>query len=377
MAIVTLLGLVGIVLILQRHPATHRLFKWLPTPLWCYALPMMATTLGWLPRHHPSYPLLTTLVLPFALGLLLLGVDVPAIARVGWRAVAATLLGSVSIVLGAPLMGWLLRAHLPAGAWTGVGTLAATWTGGSMNLLAVRTIVGTPEAIFTVLIIVDALIAYSWMIVLMAASGLQQPLDRWLRAAQATSSESLPLAGPPSRMWPAPPAAIIVAIGLTTSAILVGRMLPTTQMISSASGWVVLLVTTFALGASFIAPIRRLGPAATSVGMPCLYLVLAGMGAQASLLALWAAPIWVAFGVGVAMFHGVVMLLGGWLLRIPLGVLATASQANLGGVASTPIVGAVYRQELAAVGLLLAVGLNGIGTYLGLCSAWLARLLLR
>jgi uncharacterized membrane protein len=110
--------------------------------------------------------------------------------------------------------------------------------------------------------------------------------------------------------------------------------------------------------------------------LPCLYLVLAAMGAQASLEALRSAPVWVVFGFGVAAVHGAVMLLGGRLLRLPLSMLATASQANLGGVASTPLVGAVYDLRLAPVGLLLAIGCNAVGTYWGLCSAFLAKLLL-
>ena len=97
------------------------------------------------------------------------------------------------------------------------------------------------------------------------------------------------------------------------------------------------------------------------------------MGAQASLIALRAAPVWILVGAGTALLHGATMLLVGRLLRVPLGMLATASQANLGGVASTPIVGAVYDQRLVPVGLLLALGCNAVGTYLGLLAAGLSR----
>jgi uncharacterized membrane protein len=45
----------------------------------------------------------------------------------------------------------------------------------------------------------------------------------------------------------------------------------------------------------------------------------------------------------------------------------------VGGVVSAPLVGAVYHQSLAPVGLLLALAGNAIGTYLGLASATLCR----
>jgi len=54
-------------------------------------------------------------------------------------------------------------------------------------------------------------------------------------------------------------------------------------------------------------------------------------------------------------------------------MLATASQANIGGLVSAPLVGAVYHQSLAPVGLLLAMAGNALGTYAGMLAAWLSR----
>jgi len=168
-------------------------------------------------------------------------------------------------------------------------------------------------------------------------------------------------------------ACALCALAITCAAQALAARLPTNPLVASRSGWAVLLVTTFALGSSLIRPLRRMSRCATSMGYPCLYAVLAAMGAQASFAALSSAPMWVLVGVGVALLHGLTMLLGGRLLRLPLELLATASQANLGGVASTPLVGAVYDQRLAPVGLLLAIGCNAMGTYLGLLSAMLCR----
>ena len=371
-----LIGLVVLILILSTRPMLQPVFRWLPIPLWCYTLPMIATSLGILPRPHPIYATMTSIVLPFALGLLLLGIDLPGIVRVGRGALIATALGSVGIIVGAPCVGWIFRDWLPADAWKGLGTLAATWTGGSMNLLAMRTIIDTPPDTFTSLIIVDALITYSWMALLVAAVGAQAPLNRWLHA------KPLRLRSVQSLSETAPLKFQKVIMVLCWSLILVlsaGRLsthLPTTAVVNSAKGWVVLLVTTISLAMSCIPWVRTMNATGSRLGTPCLYVVLAAMGAQASLEGLRTAPGWLFVGIGIALVHGVVMLIGGRLLRLPFSILATASQANLGGVVSTPIVGAMYAQELAAVGLVLAVGLNAVGTYLGLCSAYLARLLL-
>ena len=370
-----LLVIVAGILLAQHRPALAPLFRWLPVPLWCYALPMLAVTFGWLPRNHPAYPAITGRGLPIALGLLLLGVDLPAVMRTGWRVVSAALIGAAGILLGAAAGVWLLRAHLPSEAWKGAAALAGTWTGGTMNLLALRSILQTPETIFAPLIAVDAIIAYGWMALLVAASGAQQPIDRWLRAETA-----VPLAepgAPPDAARPhqtrAAIACLLIALALTWGAQSLSVLLPTSRVVSSAAGWTVLLVTTGALALSLAPDVRRLGAHGSLAGYPCLYLVLAATGAQARLDALWSTPVWVLLGVIIVVVHGVALLLAGRLLRVPLALLATASQANIGGVVSAPLVGAVYHQSLAPVGLLLALAGNAVGTYLGLLAAGLCR----
>lgn len=368
-----LVGIVAAILIASHQSRLGPLFRWLPVPLWCYALPMIATSFGWLPNGHPAYGALISTLLPFALGLLLLGVDLVSVFRVGTRALVATALGSVSIVLGAPLVAWAVRQGLPLEAWKGIGTLAATWTGGSMNLVALRTVLDTPETMFTSLIIVDALVTYSWMALLVGLAGWREPIDRWLQTQPLALPTPVPSAETNRGVGLEGLACVVCALALTVAAQGLAAWLPTNSVVSSRSGWVVLLVTTLALGGSLLHPIRRISRGAGSIGTPCLYVVLAAMGAQASFAALSSAPIWISVGVGVAFVHGLTMLVVGRLFRLPLAVLATASQANLGGVASTPLVAAVYDQRLVPVGLLLAVGLNALGTYFGLIAATLSR----
>jgi len=72
--------------------------------------------------------------------------------------------------------------------------------------------------------------------------------------------------------------------------------------------------------------------------------------------------------------HAVVLLAGARLLRAPLFLVAAASQANIGGVASAPLVAEVYHPGLASVGLLLAILGNIVGTWLGIVCAQLCRM---
>ncbi len=372
--------IVAAVLAAERRPRSARLFRWLPSPLWCYVLPAAAVGLGWLPRGglEPSpYRLLTDRLLPVALGLLLIGVDVPAVARVGARSLLAAAAGAAGIVVGIPIAFWIAQPFLPPESWRGAGALAGTWTGGTMNLLALRAILGTPEAMFAPLILVDALVAYGWMALLVAASSLQRPINRWLRAVEDSHDAAIPALSDPSpgRRRRALGFCAALALALAWCARGAADRLPSVPLVGTASGWTVLLVTTAALALSLVPTIRRIGQAGSRLGAPCLYLVLAATGAQARIDALWSSPAWLAVGLGALLLHGTALVLMGRLFRIPLAILATASQANVGGVVSAPLVGAVYHRALAPVGLLLAVAGNALGTHLGLLSASLCHIL--
>ena len=372
--------LVALLLRADRAPALRPVFHWLPLPVWCYAIPMALSTAGWLPAAHPLYPAITGWALPLALGLLLLGVDLRSMAQTGARALAAAAAGAAGVMLGTAVGVHLLARSLPPEAWRGAGALAGTWTGGTMNLLALRALLDTPQSMFAPLIMVDAIIAYGWMAVLVAASGAQPAVDRWLRAipaAEDAAAEPLPASEPNGRdargagweLW----AAVLLIGALTAVTRVLGERLPRFAFVASSAGWSVLLVTTAALAASLLAPLRHLAGGAARAGYPFLYLVLAATGAQAQAHALLAAPAWLLVGLIVVLIHAVVLLAAGRLLRLPLGILATASQANIGGVVSAPLVGAVYDRALAPVGLVLAMAGNALGTYLGLAAAALCR----
>ena len=88
------------------------------------------------------------------------------------------------------------------------------------------------------------------------------------------------------------------------------------------------------------------------------------------------APLFLALGAVWMLIHGLSLFIVGRVFRAPLFLLASASQACVGGPISAPIVAAVYRPALSAVGLLLAILGNVLGTYLGLVTArfceWIA-----
>jgi uncharacterized membrane protein len=233
-------------------------------------------------------------------------------------------------------------------------------------------------------IVVDSFFAYAWMALLISLAGHQERFDRWIGGGEPVGGAvvSLPDEGPRPSSWPwgwVP----VVALSLAGGSLLLGetlgprgtallaRVAPGLAKTFSASTWTILFVTTAALGASLT---RRFGdhPERTERwGTFVLYVLLASLGARASLTALSDAPLFLAVGVCILVVHGVLLMGSARLFRLPLFLLASASQACVGGVVSAPMVSAVYRPALSAVGLLLAVLGNVLGTYFGIVVAHL------
>jgi uncharacterized membrane protein len=378
--LVVLLLLEGGVLLLARRQPLERLFKVLPPLFWIYFLPTVVASLGVIPGSSPLYDALVGYALPASLVLLFLSVDLPAILRLGPLALSCMAVSTLGILAGGPAVLLLLGGWLPGGAWAGLGALSASWMGGSANMVAVKASIGTPDAVFSQVVIVDVVVAYSWLAVLMALAGQQRRFDRWSRARtdvlERLSSAARTSGGPGRlpRLAPLPVLAMaLLAAAGSAIAALAGGLLPAVEGVITRYTWVVVVVTALGVGLSFT-PARGLERhGASRLGFFLLYLVLTGIGAQADLTALARAPLFVLAGALWMGLHALILLAGGRLLRAPLFLLATASQANVGGPVSAPMVAEAYQPGLAGVGLLLAVLGNVCGTYLGILCSLICR----
>ena len=72
-------------------------------------------------------------------------------------------------------------------------------------------------------------------------------------------------------------------------------------------------------------------------------------------------------------FHAVLLITVGRLIKAPTFYLAVASQSNVGGAASAPVVASAFHPTLASVGVLLAVLGYALGTY----AAWICGQFMR
>jgi uncharacterized membrane protein len=285
-------------------------------------------------------------------------------------------------VIGGPIALLVFGPLLPEGAWMGFAALSGSWIGGTANMVAVAESVGTPDAMFGPIIVVDTVVGYGWMGVLLFLSAWQGRYDARTGARTAAIEEANErLAQYDAGRQPIElrDAAVIcgVAFAGAVLAVAIGDGLPTLgdPTIISHTTWAVLLVVTVGLALSFT-PVRRLEAAGASrLGYLALYLLLTAIGAQADLKAVLEAPLFLAAGVLWIAIHAAILLFVARLIKAPLFFFATGSMANIGGAASAPVVAGVYHPAMAPVGLLMAVLGYVLGIYAALgCAALLAAI---
>ena len=373
-----LAAVVALVFWVSELPRCRKLFEVVPPVIYVYFLPMLATTAGITPSDSPLYDWTVPYLLLFALLMLMVSVDLKSVASLGPVALFMVAAGTVGIVVGGPISLMLFGGMLPADAWTGFAALSGSWIGGTANMVAIAESVGTSPDAMGPVIVVDTVVGYGWMGVLIAMVGLQGRFDRRTgartgaveranRQLEAMTSERRPLT--------LRDAVVMIGFGMAcaVAAQRLGQRLPAVgdPTIISGTTWAILIVVTGGLALSFTR-LRKLETAGAShLGYTALYLLLAGIGAQADLRAVLDAPVYLAAGAVWIAIHLGILLLAARVVRAPFFFVATGSMANVGGAASAPVVAGVYHRAMAPIGLLMAVAGYIFGIYGALFCAWL------
>jgi uncharacterized membrane protein len=359
-------------------PALQKVFSITPAVIYCYFVPTLSTTVGIIPMSSPVYDWMTRYLLPVALLLLMITVDLKSILKLGRTALIMVTAGSIGIMIGAQVAYLVFSRWLPPEGWKGLAALTGSWIGGTANMVAIAESVGTPDAIMGPIIVVDTVVGYGWMGVLLFLSAWQAIFDRRLRAdTSALDETNRVLADIDTHRRPTQLRDISIILGLGFAgailAVRLGEVLPVLgdPTIISHTTWAVLIVVTGGLLLSFtrVRDLEEVG--ASRVGYAALYLLLTAIGAQGNLLEVLSAPAFFFAGMLVITVHVAVMLVTARLVKAPFFFVATGSVANIGGAGTAPIVATVYHPAMAPVGLLMAVAGYILGIYGALGAAWM------
>lgn len=167
----------------------------------------------------------------------------------------------------------------------------------------------------------------------------------------------------------------VIALGLFASAAAtwVGNQLPEIGVVVTSTTWTILIVSVLGL----IIGSTRFGkmPGASEVSHIMLYIIIGIIAAGSDFSSLVEAPLYLLAGFVVVAIHLLLMVVYAKLTRTELFSIAVASTANIGGVASAPVVASAYSQQLVPVGVLYALIGAFAGTFFGLATGQILSML--
>jgi uncharacterized membrane protein len=384
-----------------------KFYKIVPGLFMAYMIPALFTTIGLIApewqttsdsgeavKHSSSlYFVSSRYLLPAALVLMTLSIDLKAVFNLGPKALIMFLTGTVGIVIGGPIAILLISAVSPEtvggfgpdAVWRGLSTIAGSWIGGGANQTAMLEIYGYNQKLYGGMVFVDIVVANIWMALLLIGIGKRDRINKWL-GADTASIEALKekvstYADKVKRNPSLTDIMVIAAIAFGTVSIahLCSTFLapffdgfvahiesPTTRNIFTFLGskffWMISISTLIAILLSFTKAKNYEGAGASKFGSVFIYILVASIGMKMDLMLIFDNVGLIAIGVVWMTIHALLLIGVAKLIKAPYFYLAVGSQANVGGAASAPIVASAFHPSLATVGVLLAVFGYAIGT---------------
>ncbi len=353
--------------ILERSSKTKKLFIYLPVVVLIYVTAMIASQAGlWVKNDliDTAYTTAKNNLLPAMLFLMLLQVDLRQFVRLGKPLMIAYFSAVTSLATAFILIFWLFGFN---GDEAGLfAALCGSWMGGTANMLAVGSALEVKENMMGYALVTDAVDYTFWVILLLALVRIAPLFNRWTRAqSPSVSDEMLGCACTigPKRYWLLLAVSLLIALLAQTIAMQLGGLSTTT--------WMVLIATFAGLSAAYT-PLSRIN-GSTEIASTMLLLLVALIGSRADFKGFEEIPLYLLAGLLILVLHGMVMVTIAKLFKLDLFSIGIASLANIGGVASAPILAAAYNKALIGVAVLMAIMGYLIGTFGGLAVGYTLR----
>lgn len=372
-----------------------KFYTYVPALLLCYFIPGIYNSVGLIDGNASKLynPVASRVLLPAALVLLTLTIDLKGVLRLGPKLLLMYIGASVTVMIGAFFAFWLMGILHPetvAGdTWAGMATLAGSWIGGGANMVAMKEVFAVDETTFGQFVVVDVGVGYVWMAVLIFLAGRAEAIDA-RSGANTLAIEDLKqrLASyqqQHERVASLPDLMVILGIAFGTVGLAHAVAGPASAWFGANVSWarqvslhepfvwVVVLSTLVGLGLSFTRARTLDGAGASKIGALLLYILIACIGMQMDIKALADRPWLFALGLIWISVHIVLLWLLGRALKVPFFYFAMGSQSNIGGPASAPVVASVFHPSLAPVGALL----GALGYATGTVLAYVVGIVLR
>lgn len=377
----------------QKEGFWKKFYSVVPALLMCYLLPAIFNSLGLIDEQSSQlYFVASRYLLPAALVLMTLSIDLKAIFNLGPKALIMFFSGTIGIIIGGPLAILLISTFSPEtvggvgpdAIWRGLSTIAGSWIGGGANQAAMLEIYEYNPDLYGGMVLVDIVVANLLMAGLLMGIGKTDKIDRWLKADNSAIEELKNrvsnYAASVTRIPVLPD--YMIMLGLAFGAVGIAHFgadeisaylsanfevfsdkKSALSSFSSSFFWMITIATAIGIGFSFTRLKSYEGAGASKLGSIFIYILVATIGMKMDLTMVFENPGLIGIGLVWMSIHVIVLFLTAKIIKAPYFFLAVGSQANVGGAASAPVVAAAFHPSLATVGVLLAVFGYVVGTY--------------
>uniref|UniRef100_UPI0040492850 DUF819 family protein n=1 Tax=Flavobacterium sp. TaxID=239 RepID=UPI0040492850 len=378
----------------------------IPALLMCYLLPAVFSSLNiispeWIEigkngeeikKESSVYFIASRYLLPAALVLMTISIDLKALLNLGPKALLVFFAGTIGIILGGPIAILIVSVFSPEtvggndfdAVWRGLSTLAGSWIGGGANQAAMLEIFKYNQEKYGAMVLVDIVVANIGMAFLLFGIGKKEAINKWLKADNSSIQKLQDKVSEYQESVKRTPSLndyiIITAIAFGSvglahwgsqvistfckeSFIVVNDPKSFASTFGGTFFWMVTIATILGIILSF-SPLKKYeGAGASKIGSVFIYILVASIGMKMDLGSVLENPGLILVGIIWMLVHFIIIFGVAKIIKAPYFFIAVGSQANVGGAASAPVVASAFHPSLASVGVLLAIFGYVAGTY--------------
>ena len=359
-------------LLAMERAFTMRLFTWFPPIVLIMFGAMLGYTFGiweFTESVRATRESTRDLMIPMMLFLMSLQFSITELKKLGLKTILLCLVSAATIVAGFVITHLLMRGFLGAESSQTFGVMAAGWTGGTQNFVAVKEALQVTDSAMSYTLLMGALCYSVWLVVVLAMKPHRLAINQKF-GVKTAADKVICSVDPEPEGERIDASALMTCLGISLLAASISSSLGSkiaSLGLPSAMLWTVILSTALGTLAAHT-PLRKL-PAAEGVSGVMLYIIVALIGAEVSLAAILDAPLYILSGFLILSIHGAAMIAAAKMLKIDIALAAIASIANIGSAPSATVVAATFEQRLIPTAILMSLLGSLLGSFLGLLTA--------
>jgi len=332
--------------------------------VWTGGLAILLSNIGVLPEKAQAYNFVKSYLVPLAIPLLLMKVNLQEIFAETGKTLIAFVIGAITTVIGTIVGVWMFDLGILEKELAGI--FAATYIGGTLNFAASSEALSVKDdVLLSAALAADSLAGKAYLMILAILPTLAF-MQRWFKTEEDGTAVS-PVVDTEKSTETAVPDVLSIS-GALALAITICAAGYTVAHLLNLTSYGILFVTAFSLipGTFFKNTTGKLH-GAYDMGMICAFLFFAAVGAGANISTLvGVAPAVMGLAVIIVVIHAVILFPVARLAKLSLAETITASNACiLGPTTAAALAAARGWPHLVTPGLLAGLFGYATGTFIG------------